>query len=94
MKTEIDGARKIILYSVTWPRLEPRTYMYLCPRSSDQLYIVTYYKNWVTTSWTHSTFIIARLKLGMLQIHWREKERGRESSKIKFNIEKKDKYNP
>ena len=24
----------------------------VCPRSSDQFYIVTYYMKWVTTSWT------------------------------------------
>ena len=50
----------------------------VCPGISDPFYTVTYYKNWVTTSWTHSTFIIARHSLGMLQMHWREKERGRE----------------
>ena len=26
----------------------------VCPRSSDQFYIVTYYLKWVNTSWTHS----------------------------------------
>ena len=26
----------------------------VCPRSSDQFYVVTYYIKWVTTSWTHS----------------------------------------
>ena len=26
----------------------------VCPRSSDPLYIVSYYIKWVTTSWTHS----------------------------------------
>ena len=26
----------------------------VCPRSSDPFYIVTYYKKWVTNSWTHS----------------------------------------
>ena len=26
----------------------------VCPRSSDPLYIVTYDKKWVTTSWTYS----------------------------------------
>ena len=25
----------------------------VCPGSSDPFYIVTYYINWVTTSWTH-----------------------------------------
>ena len=25
----------------------------VCPGSSDQFYIVTYYRIWVTTSWTH-----------------------------------------
>ena len=29
----------------------------VCPRSSDPYYIVTYYIKWVTTSWTHSTYI-------------------------------------
>ena len=29
----------------------------VCPRSSDPFYIVSYYINWVTTSWTHSTSI-------------------------------------
>ena len=27
----------------------------ICPGFSDQLYIVSYYIKWVTTSWTHST---------------------------------------
>ena len=27
----------------------------ICPGSSDPFYIVNYYINWVTTSWTHST---------------------------------------
>ena len=26
----------------------------MCPRSSDSFYIVSYYINWITTSWTHS----------------------------------------
>ena len=26
----------------------------MCQRSSDPFYIVTYYMNWVTTTWTHS----------------------------------------
>jgi len=26
----------------------------VCPRSSDQFYVVTYYIKWVTTSWTDS----------------------------------------
>ena len=26
----------------------------MCPRSSDPIYIVTYYIEWITTSWTHS----------------------------------------
>ena len=26
----------------------------VCPRSSDQLYIVSYYINWITTSWIYS----------------------------------------
>ena len=26
----------------------------VCPRSSDPIYIVTYYISWVTTSWTYS----------------------------------------
>ena len=34
----------------------PVTYYYMsCPRSSNPFYIVTYFKKWVTTSWTHST---------------------------------------
>ena len=24
----------------------------MCPRSSDPFYVVTYYKKWITTSWT------------------------------------------
>ena len=28
-----------------------------CPGSSDPFYVVTYYINWVTTSWTHSIWI-------------------------------------
>ena len=27
----------------------------VCPKSSDPLYIVIYYIEWVTTSWTHSS---------------------------------------
>ena len=27
----------------------------VCPRSSDPFHIVSYYINWVTTSWTYST---------------------------------------
>ena len=26
----------------------------MCPRSSDQFFMVTYYEIWVTTSWTYS----------------------------------------
>ena len=29
-----------------------------CPRRSCQLYIVTYFKKWVTTSWIYSLFDI------------------------------------
>ena len=29
----------------------------VCPRSSDPFYIVYYYINWVTTSWTYSSII-------------------------------------
>ena len=29
----------------------------VCPRSSDPLYVVTYYIKWVTTSWTDSTSV-------------------------------------
>ena len=28
----------------------------VCPRSSDLFYTVAYYINWITTSWTYSTF--------------------------------------
>jgi len=28
------------------------------PRSSDTVYIVTYYIKWVTTSWTHSIIVL------------------------------------
>ena len=31
----------------------------ICPRSSDPFYIVSYSVNWVTTSWTYSTILIA-----------------------------------
>ena len=31
-----------------------------CPRSSDPFYIVSYYMEWVTTSWTHSSLHTAR----------------------------------
>ena len=31
-----------------------RTEYTLCPESSDPFYIVSYYINWVTTSWTYS----------------------------------------
>ena len=30
----------------------------VCPGSSDPFYIVSYYINWVTTSWTHSICVI------------------------------------
>ena len=29
----------------------------ICPRSSDPIYIVSYYIKWVTTSWTHSIVV-------------------------------------
>ena len=29
----------------------------VCPRNSDPFYIITYYINWVTTSWTDGIFI-------------------------------------
>ena len=29
--------------------------LYVCPGSSDTIYIVTYYLKWVTTSWTDGT---------------------------------------
>ena len=31
-------------------------YCTVCPRSNYQFYIVSYYINWVSTSWTYSTF--------------------------------------
>ena len=34
----------------------------VCPRSSDPFYIVSYYKKWVTTSWTHSSQNIFKLQ--------------------------------
>ena len=30
----------------------------VCPRSSDPFYIVRYYIQWVTTSWTYSNFLL------------------------------------
>ena len=30
----------------------------MCPGSSDPFYKVTYKIKWVTTSWTHSTFVL------------------------------------
>ena len=32
-----------------------KTLCTVCPRSSDPFYVVTYYIEWVTTSWTHSS---------------------------------------
>ena len=34
----------------------------ICPRSSDQFYIVCYYIKWVTTSWTHSIKLLRGVK--------------------------------
>ena len=34
----------------------------MCPRSSDPIYVVTYYIKWVTTSWTYSTESNSTLK--------------------------------
>ena len=31
-----------------------KNYDTVCPRSSDPIYIVSYYIKWVTTSWTYS----------------------------------------
>ena len=42
----------------------------VCQRNSDPFYIVTYYKKWVTTYWTHST------------IHYSSKAMEKERSKI------------
>ena len=36
----------------------------VCPGSSDQFYIVTYYIKWVTTSWTYSMYIIIVVQRG------------------------------
>ena len=33
----------------------------VCPRSSDPFYRVSYYINWVTTSWSHSTDLSKQL---------------------------------
>ena len=35
----------------------PDTQDTICPGSSDPFYIVSYYINWVTTSWTHGMTI-------------------------------------
>ena len=42
----------------------------VCPRSSYPFYIVTYYINWVTTSWTYSTFSI-RIESELCAIQFR-----------------------
>ena len=34
----------------------------VCPGSSDPFYIVTYYIEWVTTSWTYSILVFSRRK--------------------------------
>ena len=34
---------------------DPKNHGIICPRSSDPFYIVSYYINLVTSSWTHST---------------------------------------
>ena len=33
------------------------SYLTICPRSSDQFYIVSYFLKWVTTSWTDSIYL-------------------------------------
>ena len=30
--------------------------LYVCPRSSDPFYVVTYYIKWATTSWTYNNY--------------------------------------
>ena len=40
----------------------------VCPRSSDPIYIVSYYIKWVTTSWTHSMYVNI--------FYWCQKSRG------------------
>ena len=50
------------IYMLCWRSFSPISIGYIlrvlettvCPRSSDQFYIVSYYIKWVTTSWTHS----------------------------------------
>ena len=32
----------------------------VCPRSSDPFYVVTYYINWVTTSWTYCRILLRK----------------------------------
>ena len=45
----------------------PATKYTVCPGSSDPFYIVTYYINWVTTSWTYSSYF---LNIQYIQNHY------------------------
>ena len=38
----------------------------VCPRSSDQFYIVTYYINWVATSWTNGSIDTSLLPVSFI----------------------------
>ena len=44
-----DDVNRLLQYT------HPKKILPVWPRSSDPFYVVTYYIQWVTTSWTHST---------------------------------------
>ena len=62
---------KINSYYDLWVENEQNTHpvcFTVCPGSSDQFYIVTYYIKWVTTSWTYSTMVQEEPVEGMQRV--------------------------
>ena len=52
----------------------------MCSRSSDPFYVLTYYIQWVTTSWTHSIRVLIQMAYGdinkdKLSIKQRQKDK-------------------
>ena len=63
-----------ILYMVPWtPMLTiGKQSLTVCPSSSDPFYILSYYINWVTTSWTYSIFkkILFQISLKVFKFYF------------------------
>ena len=58
----------------------------VCPRGPDQFYLVTYYRNWVKTSWTNSYYVYQTVA-GMF-IHVIKKKYLQKRSKTKTKVPK------